>query len=435
MTKRKRTLPCSKQGSLQSIERDSAAAEKKERKRQYNKDAQQKSRERKKERQKRKEQKNAEQLAQIAHLTDLAVVYVESYDVVVESYDVVVESYDAVVESYDAVVESYNAVVKSNDAVVESYDAVVKSNDVVVKSNDVVVKSNDVVVNIRSTFLKRRISISALAIDFRYVNFKNSQLSWNNELGNDANGASVPGNIVDVSSLDKFLRPCFVISALPYGLPITQSSMGLGFQSLNVSQSEAQSQRSLSGPASVSVVILPYDRTKARLEILELFHPIYSDPAVISDPQRHLAALRSLSESLPSSLKPSKAQLETPHHYGIDMVASPSLRDSLMIVDSEVARSFVAELGVTGGDGSEVSHVTIWGDEPLNEISWELSQHLLERWFWLLDPSWLQRANFWRRERGAPLLPDIFFIFWAAQHSMAYLWRRERGAPLLPEVF
>ncbi|EKD15878.1 hypothetical protein MBM_05889 [Drepanopeziza brunnea f. sp. 'multigermtubi' MB_m1] len=55
---------------------------------------------------------------------------------------------------------------------------------------------------------------------------------------------------------------------------------------------------------SKSGVILPYDRTKARLEILELFRPFHSDPAVISDPQRRLAALRTLSKSLPSSLKP-----------------------------------------------------------------------------------------------------------------------------------
>ncbi|KAJ5047437.1 uncharacterized protein L3040_003264 [Drepanopeziza brunnea f. sp. 'multigermtubi'] len=61
-----------------------------------------------------------------------------------------------------------------------------------------------------------------------------------------------------------------------------------------------------SDPASYlgSGVILPYDRTKARLEILELFRPFHSDPAVISDPQRRLAALRTLSKSLPSSLKP-----------------------------------------------------------------------------------------------------------------------------------
>lgn len=162
---------------------------------------------------------------------------------------------------------------------------------------------------------------------------------------------------------------------------------------------------SLTG-SSRSMAMVPYDRTKARLELLELFRPLYSDPVVRADPQHHLAVLQSLSGSLPSSLKPSKAQLETPHYYGIDMLASPSLRERLMTVNMDVAKSFVAELGVVGGEGSEVSQIMIWGDQPLNEMSWELSQPLLERWGWLLGSSWLQRANFWRRERGAPLLPE-----------------------------
>ncbi|KAH7330308.1 hypothetical protein BKA65DRAFT_554296 [Rhexocercosporidium sp. MPI-PUGE-AT-0058] len=189
----------------------------------------------------------------------------------------------------------------------------------------------------------------------------------------------------------------------------SRSSMGSAFQSMNISQSEAQApqvQRRVSGPAS-SMVVAPYDRTKARSEILETFRPLYSDPSITSDPQRHLAVLQSMSGGLPVSLKPSKAQLETPHYYGIDMIASPTLRDRLMTVTSDVARGFVSELGIIGGErGDEVGQVIIWGDDPLNEMSWELSQPLLERWGWLLGATWLQRANFWRRQRGAPLLPE-----------------------------
>jgi hypothetical protein len=152
------------------------------------------------------------------------------------------------------------------------------------------------------------------------------------------------------------------------------------------------------------MMMVPYDRNKARTEILDLFRPLYSDPSITSDPQRHLTILQSISENLPNSLKPSKAQLETPHFYGIDMVASPSLRDRLMTVSADVARSFISELGIIGGERDEVSQVIIWGDEPLNEMSWELSQPVLERWGWLLGDGWSQRANFWRRQRGAPLL-------------------------------
>lgn len=196
------------------------------------------------------------------------------------------------------------------------------------------------------------------------------------------------------------------------GFRSSRSTMGPSFQSLNISQSSVEAQAPLvPGQRRVSaqpptMVMVPYDRTKAKNEILETFRPLYSDPAVISDPQRHLAVLRTMSETLPTSLKPSKAQLGTPHYYGIDMIASPSLRERLMTVTTDVARSFCADLGIIGGDRDEVGQVIIWGEEPLNEMSWELSQPLLERWGWLLGTGWTQRANFWRRQRGAPLLAE-----------------------------
>ncbi|CZR61145.1 uncharacterized protein PAC_11041 [Phialocephala subalpina] len=196
------------------------------------------------------------------------------------------------------------------------------------------------------------------------------------------------------------------------GFRSSRSTMGPPFQSLNISQSSVEAQAPLvPGQRRVSgqppaMVMVPYDRTKAKNEILETFRPLYSDPAVTSDSQRHLAVLRTMSETLPTSLKPSKAQLEAPHYYGIDMIASPSLRERLMTVTTEVARSFCADLGIIGGERDEVGQVIIWGEEPLNEMSWELSQPLLERWGWLLGVGWIQRANFWRRQRGAPLLAE-----------------------------
>ncbi len=152
--------------------------------------------------------------------------------------------------------------------------------------------------------------------------------------------------------------------------------------------------------------MVPYDRNKAKSELLELFRPLCSDLAVISDPQRHLAVLRAMSETLPVALRPTKTQLETPHYYGIDMIASPAIRERLMTVNTEMARSFCAEVGLAGSDRDEVGQVVIWGSDPLNEMSWELSQPLLERWGWLLGSGWIQRANFWRQQRGAPLLPE-----------------------------
>lgn len=152
------------------------------------------------------------------------------------------------------------------------------------------------------------------------------------------------------------------------------------------------------------MVMKPYDRNKARIELLDLFKPLYNDPAIITDPQHHLSVLRSMSPTLPVSLQPCKAQLETPHFYGIDMVASPSLRERLCTVPADTARSFIADLGILSDKQDELGQVIIWGEDALDENCWELSQPLLERWEWLL-PGWKQRANFWRRQRGAPILP------------------------------
>lgn len=152
----------------------------------------------------------------------------------------------------------------------------------------------------------------------------------------------------------------------------------------------------------------PYDRHKARQELQDLFRPLCSDPSISTSTERHLALLRDLSSSLPPPLKPSKSQLETPHYYGIDMVASPSLRERLMTVTTEVARNFVIELGIVEPPGGrdEKGQVIIWGEDPLNEMSWEVSHPMLAKWGWLLCSSWPQRTNFWRRQRGAPPVPE-----------------------------
>ena len=105
--------------------------------------------------------------------------------------------------------------------------------------------------------------------------------------------------------------------------------------------------------------MVPYDRNRARTEIMDIFRPLYQDPAATSSPERHLAVLRSMADSLPPSLRPSKAQLETPHYFGIDMIASPPLRDRLITLTAEVARSFVTDLGIAGEQRDDVGQVII----------------------------------------------------------------------------
>ncbi|TVY28111.1 hypothetical protein LHYA1_G002733 [Lachnellula hyalina] len=194
------------------------------------------------------------------------------------------------------------------------------------------------------------------------------------------------------------------------GFRSSRSTMGPPFQAMNMSQSAevqapqgAGQQRAVPQQSRMSLV--PYDRNKARAEINQIFRPLYSDSSIITNPEKHLAVLRSLSDSLPSVLKPSKAQLETPHYWGIDMIASPSLRERLLQAGSDAAQGFIVEIGITGLEREDVGQLIIWGDDPLNEMSWEFSQAILERWGWLLGRDWVNRANLWRRQRGAALLP------------------------------
>ncbi|KAI9843355.1 MAG: hypothetical protein M1837_006481 [Sclerophora amabilis] len=155
------------------------------------------------------------------------------------------------------------------------------------------------------------------------------------------------------------------------------------------------------------VVMVPYDKAKAKNYLHELFRPMLSNPSILSTSMEHLASLASLEESLPTALKPTKTQMETPHHYLIDLIPSPSLRDRLINIGPEVAKGFVNE--VMGGmitDTADFGQLVIWGEDMLNEASWEFSQDTLQRWGWLLGRGWVVRANFWRRQREAPPLPE-----------------------------
>ncbi|KAG0649730.1 hypothetical protein D0Z07_3748 [Hyphodiscus hymeniophilus] len=177
------------------------------------------------------------------------------------------------------------------------------------------------------------------------------------------------------------------------GFRSSRSAVGSSFQSLNVTQPvDAQNlqvpcpQRSRARSSSLSMT--PYDRSIARTDLRERFRPLLADLSVTATTESHLSILRAMSDSLPDPLKPTKAQLETPHYYGIDLLASPSLRDRLLTVTIDVAQSFVAEIGILGNEHDGA--LTIWGDDPLDELSWEFSQATLERWGWMLGRDWVQ---------------------------------------------
>lgn len=190
---------------------------------------------------------------------------------------------------------------------------------------------------------------------------------------------------------------------LPYGHPSTFLEAATASSALNSTPVEALIP-AVPDPSSL-VVVVPNNIREIRRSLHQLFAPIVEIP-VISDPQAHLTALANLAPSLPYSLKPTQLQLTTPHHAYIDLIPSPTLRDRLIRVGPANCNSFLMEVCTIACDIEDNGQMTIWGEDWLNEFSWEFSAAVLERWGgWLLPIEWGQRANFWRRQRGHPILP------------------------------
>ncbi|KAI9644655.1 hypothetical protein NHQ30_006679 [Ciborinia camelliae] len=150
---------------------------------------------------------------------------------------------------------------------------------------------------------------------------------------------------------------------------------------------------------SVSMAMVPYDLEKARTEIQDLFRPLLKSLVTNCSPIIHLAVLHTIVNTLPPTFKPSDLQLQTPHYYAIDMIASPSLRYRLMNIPDRTARNFIGEFGSFIGKAEDIGQVIIWGEDPYDELSWEISQPLLVKWGWLLGQEMIDRSNAWRTQR------------------------------------
>ncbi|PWN23564.1 hypothetical protein BCV69DRAFT_3149 [Microstroma glucosiphilum] len=122
-----------------------------------------------------------------------------------------------------------------------------------------------------------------------------------------------------------------------------------------------------------------------------------------SDQIRRIRSLRNA-----PNIHPTKLQLEVPHSIFIDVLPWPSVRDRLIRLVSagevdihDVKGDLVGKDFGTVGAGNTVQ---IHGDDPLDEESWELSEHFLQKYHVCLQlgPKIIRRTNFWRRMRGEP---------------------------------
>jgi hypothetical protein len=209
--------------------------------------------------------------------------------------------------------------------------------------------------------------------------------------------ASSPGPAISPTSMG---QPS--TAYLPYGPP--SAYLEAAATTTPVSMSNTPTMPVMQDPGSL-VVIMPNNIREIRRSLHTLFAPLL-DITVISNPQNHLTTLQAMSASLPTALKPTQLQLTTPHHAYIDLIPSRRLRDQLIALGATHANVFLMDVCTLVCDIEDTGQMTVWGEDWLNEFSWEFSATALDRYGgWLLGPEWGQRANFWRRQRGAPTLP------------------------------
>lgn len=103
--------------------------------------------------------------------------------------------------------------------------------------------------------------------------------------------------------------------------------------------------------------------------------------------------------ALPHSLHPTIRQLQIPHHPYLDVLASASLRDNILIatLSDNQEDQLCMDLHTNGS-------VTVWGSQSWSSMGWEVSQDFVDRWGWILDDETIRSSNFWRVERGEPPL-------------------------------
>ena len=159
--------------------------------------------------------------------------------------------------------------------------------------------------------------------------------------------------------------------------------------------------------------MVPVNRVNTSREIGTLFRRLIQESASFPPPSshvacsRHLQILAHLSPSLPAAFRPTSTQLTTPHYFGVDMIPSASLRNRLCLAGSDVAHAFLEEFDCTllTTSTDENRRLIIWGENPHNELAWEFSAEIISRWGWLIGPTWVERANFWRTQRGLASIP------------------------------
>ncbi|KAK9341868.1 hypothetical protein V1522DRAFT_359117, partial [Lipomyces starkeyi] len=108
---------------------------------------------------------------------------------------------------------------------------------------------------------------------------------------------------------------------------------------------------------------------------------------------------------LPPTLRPTLLQRTVPHHPWIDLLPSPTLRDNILRAgvdfdDTELCFDLVEFCSLAAG--SEQRGLIVWGGDPCNPYSWEVSEGFASKWGWVIHgcSELFLSTNYWRETRG-----------------------------------
>jgi hypothetical protein len=99
----------------------------------------------------------------------------------------------------------------------------------------------------------------------------------------------------------------------------------------------------------------------------------------------------------PSPLAPTALQSEVPHLAFVAALPFRGLRDSILRSLAYIDYDDLWRDTVSGG-------FFIWGKTPWMPQGWEVTEQWAAKWWWLLDGDVIETANFWRLQRGLPML-------------------------------
>ncbi|BCS29658.1 DUF3425 domain-containing protein [Aspergillus puulaauensis] len=116
--------------------------------------------------------------------------------------------------------------------------------------------------------------------------------------------------------------------------------------------------------------------------------------------------LASRYSSIPSNLRPTKAQMEIPHHTWLDLFPLPRMRDNLIQAGNDWGvQQLCNDIMGFWGDSDLGLGLLVWG-EPWDVRNWEITEPFLKKWSWVVQgcSKLLDSTNNWRSKRGENLI-------------------------------